>query len=268
MVLPIITSAPHDADSFGPFSSRVQLSPWQAGEISDRYTAVTAYNHKAIGNLKSTVSRILGCINRPRDVTYLRAFDFHGNQIWKKNGILTLEEKEECLKKYYDPYHNELKRLIRKSKSFGFDKVILWDQHDTGDFDERTGKRDRKLPAGRIMPKFVLSNFGLPDTGNINSDTGFVTCPPDFIRRVRDMVAYEFDLAHAEVEINTVFKGEYITQHYGNPKNDFGNTVIGIQIEYNRGFIMDQRTRLPYKDKLKEFNDKFNRVMEKACGLI
>lgn len=57
-------------------------------------------------------------------------------------------------------------------------------------------------------------------------------------------------------------------QHYGNSKNDYGNKVVGIQIEYNRGLIMDQATRKPYLDTIKDFNKKFNRVMEKACRLL
>ncbi len=269
MVLPIITSAPHDADSFGPFSSRVKLSPWQLGEFSDKYTAVTAYNHNAIGNLKSIVSRGLGSLNQPRDLSLFKLKDFHGNTIWKDEAELSEKEKKECFEKYHDRYHNDIERLIKRSKTLGFDKVILWDHHDTGDFDEKTQKRDRKLPGEeRTMPKFILSNFGMQHTGELNPENEFTSCPPEFIQQVQDYMAYEFDLPHSEVEINTSYKGGHIIQTYGNPKNDFGNTVVGIQIEYNRGFIMDQRTRLPYKDKLKEFNEKFNRVMEKACGLI
>jgi N-formylglutamate amidohydrolase len=269
MVLPIITSAPHDADSFGPFSSRVRLSPWQLGEFADKYTAVTAYNHSALGNLKSTISRGLGSLNQPRDLELFKEKDFHGNTIWKEGASLTEKEKEECFKTYYDPYHNEIERLIKRSRTLGFERVILWDQHDTGDFDELTQKRDRKLPGGdRTMPKFILSNFGLEETGEIDPKNGFTSCPPEFIQQVKDFISYEFDLPHLEIEINTIFKGGHIMQHYGNPKNDFGNTVVGIQIEYNRGFVIDQRTRLPYKEKLKEFNEKFNRVMEKTCGLL
>ena len=255
MKLPLITSAPHDGDSFSTFSPRVALTPWQIGEFSDKYTAVTAYHPDAIGNLKSVVSRGLGSLNQPRDISLFKLKDFHGNTIWKEDAELSLEEKEECFNNYWDPFHDEIKSLIKKSKLEGLDKVILWDQHDTGDFDEHTGKRDRILPEEpRTMPKFILSNAGF-------------TCPDSFLKQVQKFLCNEFGLPISEVELNTIYKGGYIVQTYGDPKNDYGNTVWAIQIEYNRGLVMDQATRIPKKEIIKEMNLKFRKVMEKACEL-
>lgn len=256
MKLPLITSAPHDGDSFSTFSPRVALTPWQIGEFSDKYTAVTAYHPDALGNLKSTVTRGLGSLNQPRDISLFKTADFHGNTIWKEGASLTTEEKDFCFKQYWDPYHNEIKSLIKKSKQMGFDKVILWDHHDTGDYDERTHKRDRKLPEeNRIMPKFILSNAGF-------------TCPDSFLKQVQKFISDEFKLPVSEVELNTIYKGGYIVQTYGDPKNDYGNTVWAIQIEYNRGFVMDQATRIPKKEEIKEMNLKFKKVMENACKIL
>ena len=256
MKLPLITSAPHDSDDFAIFSGRVALTPWQIGEFSDKYTAATAFHPEALGNLKSQVIRGLGSLNQPRDFSLFKLKDFHGNTIWKDGQELTQEEKEFCFKTYWDPYHDEIKRLIALSKQEVYSKVILWDHHDTGDFDERTGKRDRKLPEeNRVMPKFILSNSNF-------------TCPDDFLKQVQKFICEEFGLPISDVELNTIYKGGYIVQTYGDPKNDFGNIVWAIQIEYNRGLIMDQATREPYWDTIKEFNGKFNRVMEKACELL
>lgn len=269
MTLPLITSAPHDGDTFSTFSPRVALSPWQVGEFSDKYTAVTAYHPNALGNLKSTVSRGLGSLNQPRDLSLFKEKDFHGNTIWKEGASLTTEEKEECFKKYHDPYYEEIIRHIKVSKQKGFDKVILWDHHDTGDFDQKTGKRNRKLPGeNRTMPSFILSNFGLTHTGVVDPNIGFTTSPDWFIQEIQKLMTAEFGIKKSEVEINTSYKGGHIIQYFGNPKNDFGNEVVGIQIEYNRGFVMDQATRIPYNDKLNEFNEKFRKVMENACGLL
>lgn len=266
MKLPLITSAPHDGDSFADFSARCALTPWQIGEFSDKYTAVTAYHPDALGNLKSIVSRGLGSLNQPRDKSLFKLKDFHGNTIWKDGVQLSEEEKEACFQKYYDPYYDEIKRLITCSKKKGFDKVILWDQHDTGDFDELTGMRDRKLPGeNRTMPKFILSNFGLPQTGEIDAKNKYITCPASFIQAIQTFISGEFDLDVSEVEINTSYKGGHIMQHFGNPKNDFGNIVVGIQIEYNRGFVMNQATRKPNLDEIKKMNLKFRKVMEQAC---
>jgi len=269
MKLPLITSAPHDGDSFSIFASRCALTPWQIGEFSDKYTAVTAYHPDALGNLKSKVTRGLGSLNQPRDKSLFKLKDFHGNTIWKEGASLTEEEKEECFIEYYDPYYSETERLIKKSKVEGFDKVILWDQHDTGDYDPLTGKRNRILPEEpRSMPKLILSNFGIRDTGELDPDNGYTTCPAEFIKKVRGFMFKEFGLPASEIEINTIYKGGHIMQYFANPKNDFGNKVVGIQIEYNRGLIMDQATREPFKEELKSMNMKFRKVMEKACNLL
>jgi len=269
MTLPLITSAPHDAQTFAEFENRIAFSPWQKGEFSDRYTANTAYHPYALGNLKSVVSRGLGSLNQPRDHSLFKLKDFHGNTIWKEGQHLTEEEKEYCFKKYHDPYYEKIRQLIRRSRNLGFEKVIFWDHHDTGDFDERTGKRDRKLPnEERSMPKFILSNLGQSGSGELNSEAGYISCPPDFIQNIKTVIADEFELNKTDVEINTSYTGGNLLQYFGNPDNDFGNTVVGIQIEYNRGFIMDQATREPYWDKIMEFNQKFNKVMEKACQLL
>lgn len=269
MKLPIIISAPHDSDDFHEFSNRVILDPWYIGEFTDMYTAETGFHENALGNLKAYAIRGLGSLNQPRDKSLFKIRDFHGQEIWKEGQELTDEEKEYCFRTFWDPYHNEIKRLIEESKQLGFGKVILWDHHDTGDFDKRTGRRDRKLPdEKRTMPKFILSNFGLSGTGEIDPANGYSSCSAEFIQTVRKYIADEFGLIPEEVEINTSYKGGFIIQHYGNPENYYGNEVVGIQIEYNRGFIMNQETREPYWDTIKEFNEKFNRVMEKACQLL
>lgn len=268
MKLPLITSSPHDSDDFSSLKDRVQLSSWFIEEFSDKYTADTAFHPKAIGNLKSKVTRGLGSLNQPRDKSLFKEEDFHGNKIWKKGKDLTDAEKEFWLSNHHDLYHKEIERLIKLSRSQGFEKIILWDHHDTGDYNPRSGKRDRKLPEGRIMPKFILSNFGLPNSGEIDPKNGFSTTTSEFIQTVRKFIAEEFSVMLYEVEINTIFKGGHIIQRYGNPSNNFGNKVSAIQIEYNRGFIMDQATREPYWDTIREFNRKFNRVMEKACELL
>ncbi len=269
MVLPLITSAPHNSDDFHNFADRIILDPWYIGEFTDMYTADTSYHPEALGNLKSLAIRGLGSLNQPRDSSLFKLNDFHGNAIWKKGQELTDDEKEYCFKTYWDPYHDEIRRLIKSSKEKGFDKVILWDQHDTGDFNLKTGKRDRKLPGeNRTMPKFILSNFGKSITGGVDPANGYASCSAEFIQNVRSNIAKEFSLELDEVEINTSYKGGFIMQNYTNPKNNFGNEVVGIQIEYNRGLIMDQATRKPYWDTIKEFNGKFNRVMESACYLL
>lgn len=269
MKLPIITSAPHHSDSFEELAHRVALDWWQIGEFADKYTGDTAYHPQALGNLKSKYTRGLGSLNQPRDHTLFKHQDFHGNTIWKEGLHLTDEEKTFYFENHYDPYYEEVSRLIKESKQLGFDKVIVWDHHDTGDFDQRTGKRDRKLPGeNRTMPSFILSNFGLPHTGELDPANGFTTSPPEFIQSIQTFFTEEFGVKKHEVEINTSYKGGHIMQHFGNPNNDFGNKVVGIQIEYNRGFIMDQGTREPYWDTIKDFNKKFNKVMEKAVDLI
>lgn len=268
MKLPIITSAPHESDDFGDFLDRVKLTDWQIGEFSDKYTADTAFHPNALGNLRSKASRGLAALNRTRDFSLLRTEDFHGNPIWKEGEELTDQEKEFLYKTYYDPYHNEIKKLIGKSKSHGFKKIILWDQHDTGDFHQETGERNRRLPEGRVMPEFILSNFGQPHTGKVDPTIGYTSSPPWFIKKIQEKISKIFNIEISKIEINTLFKGGFITEHYGKPQNDYGNIVFAIQIEYNRGLIMNQLTRKPYLDKINDFNKKFNKVMEYAVKIL
>lgn len=269
MKLPLITSATHNSINFEKFADRVALDSWHISEFSDIYTADTVYNPDALGNVVAKVNRAIGIYNRPREFSSFFEKDFLGNLIWKEGKELSNDEKKYCIENYYNPYYDEIKKLIKLSKKKGFEKVLLWDQHDTGDFDPKSGKRDRNLPGeNRTMPKFILSNFGLENTGGTNPEEGYITCPPEFIKTVQQLIADGFDLKTSEIEINTSYKGGNIIQYFGNPKNNFGNKVVAIQIEYNRGMVMDQATRMPYNDKIEEMNLKFRKIMEKACELL
>ena len=133
------------------------------------------------------------------------------------------------------------------------------------DFEEFVELLNKFSVEYMIVGAYALALYSRPrNTGDIDV---FINSSSKNAKQIIKVIE-EFGFEKTEVEINTSYTGGHIMQHFGNPNNNFGNKVVGIQIEYNRGFIMDQATREPYWDTIKDFNKKFNRVMEKASELV
>lgn len=126
--------------------------------------------------------------------------------------------------KYYDPYHNKIRELLDNLMS-EFGEVLLFDAHSI---------RER-VPSIHPQP---FPDLILGDNKRDSAD--------DEITRtaMRILSTSDYEVAH-----NYLFRGGYITRHYGKPKKGFH----ALQLEM---------TKINYMDYFEEEYDE-----EKAAGL-
>lgn len=179
--------------------------------------------------LKAFYSRIAVDLNRspraegPRGVVPL--VDYAGRHIYKKGFVLTKEEVNERLQRYYFPFHDEIERLIVQGEITG-----LIDCHTLN------GVGPRKAPDyGKRRPDVVLGNCGGPN-GEPIPQLGDVTCDPILLREMASILK-ELGLT---VKLNDPYSGGYITVHYGRILRRSGG--FGVQIELNQDLLTNGTT--------------------------
>jgi len=140
------------------------------------------------------------------------------------------------LKKYYQPFHNKLKKVIDKNRS---NLKFCLDCHTM----EAIGPAISP-DSGKDRPLICLGNrFG-------------ESAPNELIEKLRLSLINVFELNESDVTINRPFAGGFITRNYGN------DPLPWIQVEMNRSLYL----REPYFDsvslqisekRLMELNNKF-----------
>lgn len=128
---------------------------------------------------------------------------------------LTFGEALARIRKYYWPYHNELRALIEQTRT-RFGGCILIDCHSMPSVG---GPMDRD--AGHRRVDFVLG------------DCHATACSP----QVAAVMEKALRNLGYHVTRNTPYSGGFVTRHYGQPEHD----VHAIQIEVNRALYMDER---------------------------
>jgi N-formylglutamate amidohydrolase len=152
----------------------------------------------------------------------------NGRAIYR--GKITLDDAQDRIAQYWQPYHSALRRLIAQSHA-SFDEAILIDFHSMPH-----EAIDAHARPGQAKPDVVLGDrFG--------SAAG-----PE----VMDRVEAAFMAAGLRVVRNAPFAGAYITQAYGRPQQ--GQHVV--QVEIDRGLYLDE----PRVEPSRDFAD-FRRVM-------
>ena len=145
------------------------------------------------------------------------------------------------LKKYYLPFHDELKDAIEKNKS---SLNFCLDCHTM----EAVGPAISP-DSGKERPLICLGNrFG-------------EAAPNQLIEKIRLSFIKIFKLNESDVTVNKPFAGGFITRYYGN------NPLPWVQIEMNRLLYLKE----PYfnsaslqisEERLRELNDKFALVLK------
>lgn len=125
---------------------------------------------------------------------------------------------DDLIKKYFNPFHQKLKKQIIKFKKAGNKNIYLLDLHS--------------------MPSRGL-NFHR-DTGEtrkqvVISDNEGKSCSKAF----RDLVLRAYKVAGFEVGLNWPYTGGAIIQHYGQPDCD----QHCLQVELNRKLYINERTK-------------------------
>lgn len=154
-------------------------------------------------------------------------------------------EWRERIENIYLPYHQELKRLLKKTrKKFGF--AILVDCHSMPSL-----QMLRSLCSPPYRPLFGSLSGG--DVDIVLGDCNGESCAPQFT----DMVERGFMSLGYRVARNKPYSGGYCTAHYGKPKTGFH----AIQLEFNRRLYMDEA-------KLKPRDRHFRRLKADVSAVI
>lgn len=156
-----------------------------------------------------------------------------------RNLFLSREIMETLILNYYQPFHEEINRIIDSGKVvFGFDCHSMAETAPPIAPD-----------AGMVRPLINL--------GNRDNNTSSAEC----IQMLAGCFKQIFDIPDHEISINKPFKGGYITRKYGN------NPVPWIQIEINRSLYLkspwfDEETLKMDHQRIVWLNERVGEVLE------
>ena len=227
---PVIIVAPH---SFGEipkkFRDRIELSDFEIWQMHDPFTDETCMYSHAYAIHKGKNHRIMGDLNRGRTAKDLfRKEDFYGRKIWKAKQSLKGGEKEELLKKYWDPFRAGIKESFMKIKEEGFKRILFIDHHNTA--------TDHPANNEQYLPPINLGNFG-GYKGNFEKSK--LSSSPKIIRAFQDFLSKE--LPEITIETNKVYKGSSLVRFVQNEiQPEMPECEIhGIHFEYNLNLIFN-----------------------------
>lgn len=208
--VPVLVSVPHCGVAFpdelaGEYDPTLAARPDDTDWFVDRlYDFAPSLGMTMI---KAVYSRWVIDLNRdPQDVPLYTdgriitglcpVTDFKGTPLYK-DGRQKLDDHEVARRRqaYYDPYHDQLKLLLKELKD-SFGKVLLWDGHSIRQF-VRTIYQDK-------FPDLILG------------DADGTSANPEIIANAFDQLR-ESDYS---VNHNFPFKGGYITRAYGRPHDN------------------------------------------------
>lgn len=240
---PIILCAPHAQTAIKDHKirNRLALSDYEIWKCSDPYTGdlqeftCAQYVHVA------TTHRLVCDFNRaPNIENAFHDFDFFGRPVFKKDQAFSESEKAEHIKKYWEPYHNDIADSIRNLDDEGHEIIFVIDYHNTSGDHPLTSQRE-------YMPTLVVSNLGAFDTGKKNSRDAQITLPEEYMSELKATISDKLPLP---VEINKIYKGGYNLVWLSKLKEQLGlkAKLYAIQLEYNLDLIYNPLTKHLDKD--------------------
>ena len=144
------------------------------------------------------------------------------------------------MKKYFDPFHEQMRKKITAFKQQGHKPVYLMDLHSM----PSKGLAFHK-DRGYFRKDIVIGN----NRGKSCS------------KKLTDLVVESFKQAGFKVTLNWPYKGGTITYTYGQPQQD----QEALQIEINRKLYMDEKTKKKnrnYKNTQLKLDLAFQRIVE------
>jgi N-formylglutamate amidohydrolase len=147
---------------------------------------------------------------------------------------LSVAEIQERLSRYYDPYHDELRRLIdERHRTFGIVRQLSCHCMSA------TGAPTH-ADAGAPRADFCI--------GDVNG----ATASPEFV----DLIVHELRSDGYSVTVNDPYAGYELNTRYGAPSNG----IDSVLVEINKKLFMDTRTF--------RLTDGFHRVKSAIDGLL
>lgn len=214
--LPLLISVPHGGNQIpSEISNRVCITPKDQFEDGDALTQdIYGVKNEVLSYVEGNIARAFVDLNRdtkdrPPENTdgVVKSMTCLGKPIYHPGLELDEDLIELLLQKYYQPYHDSIRRTLDSNKEI---KLML-DCHTM----EAVGPKISPDP-GKTRPMFCLgSNFGK-------------SCPTEMVQRMADCIKAAFALNDEDVSINKPFAGGFITSTYAN------KPIPCIQIEMSR----------------------------------
>lgn len=138
-------------------------------------------------------------------------------------GPIPMDLHKDIVKKYFEPFHQQIKDQVEIYRALGHKKIYHLDAHSM----PSQGTKEHRDP-GQMRTDFVVS------------DQKGTSCSPEF----KDLVIRAYKEEGFSVSYNWPYLGGRITEHYGKPTNGHHT----IQVEMNRKLYMNEATKqyLPY----------------------
>lgn len=247
---PVLISIPHDGTLIpDELKDKLVIGKREIFEDIDPFTQkIYDLGNKVIAILKTDFARTFVDLSRSTDDLppknpdgVIKSHTCFGKIIYKEHQQPDEDLIKLLVKKYYHPFHNNLKEAIEKNKS---NLKFCLDCHTM----EAIGPAISP-DSGMERPLICLGNrFG-------------EAAPNELIEKIRLGFINVFELNESDVTINKPFAGGFITRIYGN------NPLPWVQVEMNRSLYL----REPYFDsaslqiseeRLIELNNKFASVLK------
>ncbi|HLH13112.1 MAG TPA: N-formylglutamate amidohydrolase [Methylovirgula sp.] len=156
---------------------------------------------------------------------------------------LKVDEALARIEKLYKPYHRTLQALLGRARQ-AFGLAVLIDCHSMPSVST--------LPLPESSDRKIKADFVLGDRFGTSCETELV-----------DYVEHELREKGYTVLRNKPYAGGFITEHYGDPANNFH----AMQIEVNRALYMDERS-LEKAERFKEIAGDLSRVFERLAAYV
>jgi N-formylglutamate deformylase len=202
----------------------------------DPYTDVI-FQLPGAHHVHATVSRFVVDLNRPRSLGgengVIKLTDFDAVPLYPPGFRLDEVEREERLRRYWDPFHREIDRVLDEHRV-----RLLIDGHSMTERGPSIGP-----DAGRLRPAITLMTGG--DEQGEPLDQRPPSVPPHLARELRSAAERHFapvliqwgSRAPAEVVLNRPWSTDEISVLHGNARS--AGRVPGFGIEINRALYME-----------------------------
>jgi N-formylglutamate amidohydrolase len=174
--------------------------------------------------------------------------DYYGRKVYRETLYPKGEEVEIRLRKYYRPYHDELRKQIE-----GPEIKALFDCHSLS----RIGPPGAPDPLAQ-RKDIVLGNNG-NHRGDVKTALENTTCPKEILRMMKEA----FNKAGFSVSLNHPYPGGFITTHYGLDLVKKGK--MAVQIEINQDLYLDPEGSEPLPDRLENVRARILRSFEEIA---
>lgn len=255
----ILLSIPHCSSSLTQeLQGRVRFSELAIKQETDLFTD-QLFDFDGVPTLKTAFSRYVVDLNRSRDSGgekgVIVTTDFDNRPIYQEGETPTPQEREERLKKYWDPYHRQMEQQLTSPSI-----RLFMDAHSM-----RPVGSAKAPDTGEERADIVLSNLGTT-TGKIRPEIGYLSCPWEWLLMAAEILEDLWRPHPVEIAFNDPYFGGYITQHYSDPQ--WPGHKPGMQIEVNRKLYLNWETQEPLPRRIQQLNQTFREFLRRFDRLL